>query len=187
MKTKIASLCLAASIVWIGVGCEADDERVEQAKETTSQPEASAPAAPPAATETAPASASATFGDELDVSNARSYGTHSGILPQNARITRTLYKADKEGELVMMDFDALNWPKDGGLDGRVCMYWIEGSSVVGGHFDWHKPGQTAKTLENIYGGYLGGKRPAGGSPVWFCIINNAGTERTNMKLSQNTW
>ena len=193
MLKKYAVIGLAAATVYLGVGCEADQSRIDDVTTTAQDVEASAKADSTASTasttSTEPASAPAPSfeGDELNVSSARSLGTHSGIRPQDARVTRAMYSANKEGDVVRMDFDTLNWPKDGQLDGRVCMYWKDGGEVIGGHFDWHKVGQTVKTLENINGGYLGGKRPAKGSPIWFCIINNAGTERTNMKQSSSNW
>lgn len=125
--------------------------------------------------------------DDLNISNAQSFGTHKNVFAQNAGITRKLHSADQSGGFVFLSFDPLNWPSQGRVDGRVFLFWEENGQVVGGMFDWHAKGQTAKTLENVYHGYLGGKRPPKGATVYFCLTNINATERTNVKKSNNVW
>jgi hypothetical protein len=125
--------------------------------------------------------------DDLDISNATTLD-HNQIPAQNAAITRQLYTADKSGDHVGMDFETLNWPRQGKVDGGVYLYWRDGAgNVVGGLFDFHGTGQTVKGLVNVYGGYLGGKRPPKGAEIYFCIVNLKGTERTNVRKSVNNW
>lgn len=125
--------------------------------------------------------------DDIDVSNSISYGTHQGVLIQNATITRKLHSADQSDGFVGLSFDPLNWPTQGRVDGRVFLLWEENGQVIGGMFDWHARGQTVKTLENALHGYLGGKRPPKGATVYFALTNINGTERTNVKRSNNPW
>lgn len=125
--------------------------------------------------------------DDINVSSSVSYGTHQGVLIQNATITRKLHAADQAGGFVALSFDPLNWPNQGKVDGRVFLLWEENGQVIGGMFDWHGRGQTVKTLENALQGYLGGKRPPKGATVYFALTNINGTERTNVKKSNNPW
>jgi hypothetical protein len=124
--------------------------------------------------------------DDLDISQAVTLGQHK-IPAQNAALTRQMHHANKHGGHVSMSFDTLNWPSRAAIDGGVYIYWQEGSRVVGGLFDFHRTGQTHKTLENIYGGYLSGKQPSRGTAVYFCIVSSDGSERTSVKLSTNPW
>jgi len=125
--------------------------------------------------------------DDINISSAVTYGTHAGIPVPSAAITRTLHSSDKSGDMVVMSFDPLNWPRDGRVDGRVYLFWESGGQVIGGMFDWHASGQTVKTLENVYGGYLGGKRPPPGTTIYFCLSNIDCSERTNVRKSNTTW
>ena len=126
-------------------------------------------------------------GDELDISGATLLGPHKGVPVRSAPITRDLYSSNKEGKAVRLSFETLGWPSDGGVDGRVFIFWEESGGVVGGHFDWHGNGQTVKTLENVYGGYLDGRQPPAGATVWFCLSDLDGRERTNVTRSDTTW
>lgn len=184
----VASLMLAL----IAMGCEVGGgsaDSVDSSPATTAAP-ASDVAVEARSREAAPAPA-VDGRDQLDISNAKSLGTHAGMSAQNAAVTRTLYAAAKEGDHVSLSFDALNWPSkgDGGkrVDGGVWIFWIDGGEVVGGLFDFHGVGQTVKTLENIYGGYLSGRKPAAGSPIWFALVSLDGSERTNVAQSQTPW
>lgn len=125
--------------------------------------------------------------DDLDISNAPTLD-HNKIPAQNAAITRKLYSADKHGGGVVMNFEALNWPREGKVDGRLYMYWKDGAgNLQGGMFEYHATGRIENHLTNVYGGYLGGQRPAPGTTVYFCITNLDGSERTNVKKSSTTW
>lgn len=124
--------------------------------------------------------------DDLDISQAITLD-HNQRPAQNAAITRQLHSANKEGGEVVLSFDSLDWPRQGKVDGGVYIYWKSGDVVQGGLFDFHGVGQTVKTLDNIPGGYLGGKKPAPGQEIFFCIVNLDGSERTNVKKSANPW
>lgn len=185
------SLCLLACLTGCEIGGDGGsdsgpnpllDVATEAGSDRTAQTAAATAAAPAAAPQTASL-------DELDISNAASLGPHSGRPAQAARITRLLYQADKQGDSVSLTYDKLGWPtrKDGKtLDGGVYLYWVEGGRAVGGLFDWHAVGQNAKTLQNVYDGYLG-RRPGRGATVWFTIVSIDGSQRTNVKRSSTTW
>jgi len=130
--------------------------------------------------------------DQLNVSNVKLLGTHKKVNPANARITRTLRSANIDGSNVRLDYETLNWPDNNSgigsnIDGRVYIFWMEGSTVTGGHFEWKRPGQTSKGLSNIETGYLEGKKPPRGATVWFCLLNNVGDERTNVVQSKTPY
>lgn len=127
--------------------------------------------------------------DQLDVRKAILLGTHARVNPSVAQTTRLLTKSDIDGGKVLLDYESLGWPdNDSGvgsdIDSRVYIFWKEGEQVYGGHFEWKRPGQKEKTLDNVFEGYLG-RKPAPGSEVWFCLVKNDGTERTNV-LKSNT-
>lgn len=184
---SVAGLVLALTVMGCEVGGSGDDDSPASTTaipaQTAAQPasEAKSLAAPDAAVDGR---------DQLDISGAVSLGTHAGISAQNATITRTLYAASKEGGSVSLSFDELNWPTQGGgkkVDGGVWIFWVDGGQVLGGLFDFHGVGQTSKTLENIYGGYLSGKKPAPGAPIWFALVSLDGRQRTNVAQSQTPW
>lgn len=125
--------------------------------------------------------------DDLNISSAIMLGPHKDLVAQNATITRAMTSANVSGGTVSMAFDKLNWPTEGGCDGGVYIFWKWEGQVWGGWFDWHGVNQTVKGLENIYGGYLDGKKPPAGQPVYFAIVNLKGAERTNVKKSDSTW
>lgn len=182
---------LVVTTLFLTAGCELggsdlddDGKPVDTAAAPASAEAAAAPVQPEVAvTETS-------VGDELDISGARMLGPHKDMVAQNARITRGMYAADKEGNLVQMAFEDLNWPSEGSgkkLDGGVYIFWDDGGGIVGGLFDWHAVGQTAKTLENIHDGYLDGREPPRGAAIWFAIVSMDASERTNVKRSDSAW
>ncbi len=125
--------------------------------------------------------------DELNISAAVMLGPHKAQVAQNATITREMNSSDVNGSMVSYSFEQLNWPVSEGCDGGCYVFWELNGQAVGGLFDAHGAGQTVKSLENIYGGYLDGKRPAKGQTVYFAFVNLDGTERTNVKKSVNPW
>jgi hypothetical protein len=188
---SLSLLLLVAFLTGCEIGGDGGSDSDANPLVTTATEAASENPAPAAAAAATPAPAAApTSGlDELDISGAAALGPHSGKPAQAARITRLLYKADKQGDSVSLSYDKLGWPtrRDGKtIDGGVYLYWVEGGRVIGGLFDWHAVGQNSKTLENVYGGYLG-RRPARGATVWFTIVSIDGAQRTNVKRSGSTW
>ena len=150
------------------------------------------PAAGPPPPGTPPPVNPAIPADALNVSNAKLFGNHKNVKPVNARVTRRLNSADVEGGNVRLSYETLNWPDnnsgvDSNIDGRVYIFWLENGQVVGGHFEWKRPGQTSKGLKNIETGYLEGKKPPRGATVWFCLLNNVGDERTNVVQSRTPY
>lgn len=184
----VAGLLLAFIVMGCEVGGGGDDPAVSSSAGTTTPSSDVAVEARSLAAAPAPA---VDGNDQLNISGAISLGTHAGIKAQNAAVTRTLYAAAKEGDSVSLSFDDLNWPtrsdKGKRVDGGVWIFWVEGGQVYGGLFDFHGVGQTSKTLGNIYGGYLSGRKPAPGAPIWFAIVSLDGSERTNVAQSQTPW
>lgn len=142
----------------------------------------------PAVTAAAPVSV-----DAIDISKAQLFGTHARVNPTKAAVTRDLHSSDVEkgGGAVRLSFEALRWGtqsmKGKTVDGRVYLYWQEGEQVLGGHFDWHGQGQSVKTLDNVWGGYLEGRKPPSGARVWFCITDLECHERTQVVESKSRW
>lgn len=153
---------------------------------TTTPPATTPPATNPTTTNAPPVNSV----DELDISSAKLFGEHSDIRPQEAAITRDLYSANKQGETVKLSFETLGWStrelSGKTIDASVHIFWVEGTQVVGGMFDWHGQGQTTKTLGNIYHNYLGGK-PAAGTTIYFCLVSLDEKQRTNVVKSDTPW
>lgn len=130
-------------------------------------------------------------GDDVDIRGAQIASKHKHN-PSAATITAQLTSARIEGSNVRLAFSGIDWPAQTGsngksTDGGVCILWRESSgALVGGFFDHHGVGQIVKTLENIPGGYMDGKQPAHGAPVWFYLIDYANKHRTNVKAG-GTW
>jgi hypothetical protein len=125
-----------------------------------------------------------TSGDAIDLAKGwKRYGQHKVELAK-MRVTRQLYSAKNLGDTVRLSFEPLGWPTHDGkkvTDGGVVIIWEEGTGYAGGFFDAHGVGQTGKTQENIFGGYLEGHQPPKGKPVWYCIVNWPFTERTTIQ------
>lgn len=71
------------------------------------------------------------------------------------------------------------------VQGIACLFYERAGAHVGGKFDWTKPGQRAKGLENVHGGYGGHSMPAKGTPAWAMLVSVDGKQRTN--LAKVTW
>lgn len=191
---KAALVSVLAAVAVTGPGCSIDNTDSGASEnvvnQATGQNTASEQPAQPASAP-APAPPIATDGrDQLNISGAILLGPHSGVAIKSAPVTRSLFAASIEGGLVNFSMDRLGWPVPNepvaGVDARTFIFWVEGSQVYGGQFDWQRPGQTAKTLNNVYAGYLG-RRPPKGAPVWFALCRIDGRERTNVAISQNPW
>ncbi len=193
---KFVSSIMMVAMLLVYAGCSVDNTDSSSAEQqvvnqaTGNDSETPAKAATPEPTST-PSQPIATDGrDQLDISGAILLGPHAGVPIKSASITRNLYAASIEGGMVNFSMDRLGWPVPNtpvaGVDARTYIFWVEGSQVYGGHFDWQRPGQTSKTLNNVYAGYLG-RRPPKGGPVWFALCRIDARERTNVAISQNPW
>lgn len=126
--------------------------------------------------------------DAVAFASATMLGPHH-FDPSKLRVTRRMKSASNRGGSVAIEFEPLNWPTQSGkktVDGGVCIGWMDGTTLVGGFFDWHGKNQTVKDQKNIPGGYLSGKQPPNGAPIWYWLVNIALSERTNM-VSGGTW
>lgn len=122
--------------------------------------------------------------DDIDVAKVKIIGKH-GMNPSKAQPTRTLHSVSDMGGNCRLSYDPLGWPttsaKGKTCDAGVVILWPEGDGYTGGWFDHKKVGQSVKTMENIFGGYVDGKQPPAGSQVWFYLISYDGKQRTNIK------
>jgi hypothetical protein len=121
--------------------------------------------------------------DAIPASAVRVIGKHR-MDPAKARITSTMRSASISSGLVRVSHEPLDgWPvgqKEAGCDSGFVIVWRDGGGYVGGFFDHGRVGQTVKTLKNIPGGYVDGKQPPKGGPVWFYKISTDGKSRTTI-------
>ncbi len=131
--------------------------------------------------------------DAIDIRGARLLGTHAKVDPAYAKITKQLTSADLRGGEVILDYETLGWPANNSgigsdIDGRVYMLWYGADGkLTGGHFEWKRPGQGSKGIGNVLDGYLSGQKPPPGATVYFGLLSNDGTERTNFVQSKTPW
>ena len=126
--------------------------------------------------------------DDVNVEPFQVLSVRNRIDPSKAEVTATLSSARMYGRNVHLQFSGVDFPAQGDgkkVDGGVVIGWKGSSGWRGGFFDHHGKGQTVKTMSNIPGGYLSGEQPPPGAPVWFCLVNYAGTKRTNWKAGGN--
>lgn len=131
--------------------------------------------------------------DARTVVGAKLLGPHkSKAVPERARQSKRLFSAELRGSQdIKLSYETLGWPDNNSgigdnIDGRVLFFWEEGGELVGGHYEWKRPGQTVRGLKNVHDGYLDGRRPPGGARVYVCLMSNDGKERTNLVLA-GTW
>jgi hypothetical protein len=131
--------------------------------------------------------------DDADLAGAE---TIKGPDPTKADVTHRLGNVRMAAGHVDFDFEPeIPWSRVsaevGGstktTDGIMAIYWPEAGRLVGGKFDWHGVGQKSKTLANIPGGYLNGRQPPSGSPIYFLLISREGGARSNLARSADTW
>jgi hypothetical protein len=67
----------------------------------------------------------------------------------------------------------------------LCLFYQKGDKIVGGKYDWLKPGQRSKGLKNIYDGYDGHSMPSTGTPTYTCFVDVVGKQRSN--ICECTW
>lgn len=127
--------------------------------------------------------------DDLDISRAilvckNTANNISGLASIPA--LHTITSAQIQGSNVRLAYDVpssyWNQPVKSELDyARGFVFWVEAGQVYGSHYDWFKPGQTVKTLGNLYNGYVT-RRPTG--QLYFCLIANNKSARTNVKAAK---
>lgn len=128
--------------------------------------------------------------DAITFAAFKSLGKHHMDITR-VPITRKLISASNRGNTVALSFEPLRWSTETGkngktVDGGVCIGWMDGDTLKGGHFDWHGLNQTVKTQNNIPGGYLDGQKPPDGAPVFYWLINREHDQRTNI-VAGGTW
>ena len=129
--------------------------------------------------------------DAVDMSHATMLGTHSRTPAGTLPITRKLISAQIANGKVSWTCEN-QWTQPSGIGGWAMIFWKSGDQLIGGIFDAFGNGQTAKGLENIYGGYLDGKQPAPGQAVYLVLgtpgeTKSEPTERSNLILCEGTW
>jgi hypothetical protein len=81
------------------------------------------------------------------------------------------------------DAPPASWPKKVvkvQVQGIICLFYEQGGRIVGGKYDWLRPGQKVKGLENLHDGYNGHSMPAKGSQVWTCIVSVDEKQRSDI-------
>ena len=117
--------------------------------------------------------------DAIDISKARTISKYVKNVPAMP-ITVKLYSVNTSADRVTFDYTPTGWKSDGTIDGRIAIIWQDGAELIIGEFDGKRPNQKMKGLENIHGGYIQGKKPSKGSPVWYVIYDKIGTQRSNV-------
>ena len=75
------------------------------------------------------------------------------------------------------------WPKiivKVEVQGIVCLFYEVNGAITGGKFDWLRPGQTSKGLENVHNGYGGHIFPEAGAKCYACFVSVDGKQRSNI-------
>ena len=77
-------------------------------------------------------------------------------------------KKDKNGNVIQL------------LQGIVCLFYEENGKITGGKFDWLRPNQTDKGLENVHEGYRGHKFPVAGARCFAMFVSVDESLRSNI-------
>jgi len=125
--------------------------------------------------------------DELDISNVIEASSGNRIAEEKIPIVHELKSVSVSRGLVNLDNDLPgNFWNDGRDHLQFCRcycYWQEpDGQVYGGHFDWLRPGQRSKTLDNLQNGYYS-RKPYPGARLFFAFVANSKYGRTNVKGS----
>lgn len=116
--------------------------------------------------------------DAIDISTARTiskYVRNIPAMPVAGELRNVKLSADR----VTFETSSEKWIA--GEWGRIAIIFrdVDGA-LIAGEFDARKPGQRMKGLENIHGGYIQGKQPEKGAPVFFVVYDMKGTQRSNV-------
>jgi hypothetical protein len=88
------------------------------------------------------------------------------------------------GTLVLGATAPSTWPTrdDVGalVQGIVCLFYERDGRIMGGKFDWLRPGQFRKGLENVKDGYNGHNMPAD-VKCYTCFVSVDGKQRSNIE------
>ena len=66
------------------------------------------------------------------------------------------------------------------VQGIICIFYERGGQVVGGKFDWLRPNQTHKGLENLAHGYNGHTMPHPSAKCYAMFVSVDGSRRSNI-------
>ena len=103
-----------------------------------------------------------------------------------ARVTAKISAAFTNGTMLYTSYEPYDFPEKDGTDAVCYLFYRRDGAIVGGKFDWWRPGgQRAKTLENVHHGYGGHVMPARGTEAWTMISSKDGSQRSNTCLV--TW
>lgn len=62
----------------------------------------------------------------------------------------------------------------------ICLFYEIDGYIMGGKFDWCRPGQTSKGLENVHNGYQGHRMPPKTARCWTMEVSVDEACRTNI-------
>lgn len=104
---------------------------------------------------------------------------------RNAQQTCTLSSASIRGNTLSFSPAApSSWPRKTvkvECQAIVCLFFERSGQVVGGKFDWARPGQSSKGLENIHNGYNGHTMPPKGTPTYVMLVDVNERQRSNIQ------
>lgn len=138
--------------------------------------------APTPAPDPGPAPQPAPNGDALDIATVKWLGSNYGTAKQAMTLGSASISAGGK-QIAFSDSAPKDWPTTTvkvKVQGIACFFYERGKSVVGGKFDWTKPGQTIKGLENVHNGYNGHSMPATGTPAYAMLVDVNGKQRSNL-------
>jgi len=126
-------------------------------------------------------------GDDIDILTAdisvrNQPGVTAGIV-RNAAVTGKITASRIVGDSIITDYSHPVWPKtsDNAADAiQFFGYTLNGVTYLK-KFDWVRPGQSSKSLENVHAGYDGLVMPPRGTEVFTMLSGINGRERTNIK------
>jgi hypothetical protein len=70
------------------------------------------------------------------------------------------------------------------VQGIVCLFYDRDGKIVGGKYDWCRPNQKSKGLENVHGGYGGHSMPTKGTPCYTMLVSVDEKKRSNLLETQ---
>ena len=100
------------------------------------------------------------------------------------RLTSTINKSTQS----LSDAPPVTWPKrvvKVEVQAILCLFYKRGDRIVGGKYDWLRPNQRSKVLENVHDGYGGHSMPSTGTPTYTCLVSVDEKQRSN--ICECTW
>ena len=124
-------------------------------------------------------------GDAIDIGSISWLGSDFSGASKSA----TLNSSSISGDTLLVSYEPYDWPSvtvEVRVNAICCLFYERGGQIVGGKFDWWRPGgQGAKGLENVKHRYNGHSMPASGTPTYTMIASVDGSQRSNIVRVQH--